>query len=222
MSSKSYTVVHSEHSQNTTFTKSGVQRSIRLDTVSIPPWPDALAGLLGRTPWPDALPPHLTGRLTARRHLVERRGLQNQILSKGIGTTKIGMFEDELPDVYIRGAGLYKAKLNAENPIGTIQSIEHAIRSFDSSAEDEEMRIAKLEKTLKDYKEQAGKPFEHEAKLKELVLQQKELNAALDLDKNAQQVAEAASSEGASTEPEAVSGHVGRLAARGERSLRVR
>jgi hypothetical protein len=37
--------------------------------------------------------------------------------------------------------------------------------------------------------EQAGRPFEHEARLKELLVRQAELNAALDLDKGERQVA---------------------------------
>jgi hypothetical protein len=44
---------------------------------------------------------------------------------------------------------------------------------------------------LADYKAQMGKPFEHEARLKELLAKQAQLNAALDLDKHeAQTVAE--------------------------------
>lgn len=117
-----------------------------------------------------------------------------------------------MPDVYVRGAGLYKAKLNAENPIGTIQSIEHAIRSFDSSAEDDEMRIAKLEGTLRDYKEHAGKPFEHEVR-------QKELNAMLDLDKNAQQVAQDAEAETPDPDQSTVT-HAERLGSRIRHSVR--
>jgi hypothetical protein len=42
---------------------------------------------------------------------------------------------------------------------------------------------------LEDYEEQLGKPFEYEARLKELLAKQAELNAALDLDKGERQVA---------------------------------
>jgi hypothetical protein len=42
---------------------------------------------------------------------------------------------------------------------------------------------------LGDFQEQAGKAFEHEARLKELLGRQAELNAALDLDKGERQVA---------------------------------
>ncbi len=48
---------------------------------------------------------------------------------------------------------------------------------------------ARLEKSLAEYQAQADKPFDHEARMKELLLRQAELNAALDLDKNETQVA---------------------------------
>jgi hypothetical protein len=42
---------------------------------------------------------------------------------------------------------------------------------------------------LGDFSEQAGRPYEHEAKLKDLLIRQAQLNALLDLDKGEQQVA---------------------------------
>lgn len=33
-----------------------------------------------------------------------------------------------VPDLFIRGAGTYAAHLNADNPAGTMQSIEHTLR----------------------------------------------------------------------------------------------
>ena len=85
--------------------------------------------------------------------------------------------------------GFYGAQLNPENPVGTMQSIEHALRTFDKSLADERERLARCEKMLGDYQEQLGKPFEHEARLKELLIKQAALNAALDLDKGERQVA---------------------------------
>jgi len=54
----------------------------------------------------------------------------------------------------------------------------------------------RLDKTLTDYQAQAKRPFEHEARLKELLARQDQLNAALYLDKSDVQAAEA------TTEPE--------------------
>ena len=77
--------------------------------------------------------------------------------------------------------------------------------------------LAKLEKTRDDYMGQSNKPFEHEHRIKELLVRQAQLNTALDLDKGEQhQVAEAVDGP----EPDIASQHpqpgsfVARLAAR--------
>jgi N12 class adenine-specific DNA methylase len=112
-----------------------------------------------------------------------------EILSRGHGTSTFGG-EERSPDLFVRGAGFYSAHLNAENHTGTVQSIEHVLRTLDRLAEDEQSRIANLEKSLADYQAQAGKPFEHEQKLRELLAREKQLNDSLDLDKGERQLAE--------------------------------
>ncbi len=97
-----------------------------------------------------------------------------------------------VPDVFIRGAGTYTAHINADNPLDTMQSIEHTIRTFDKAAEDEHGQIERLEKTLTDYQAQANRPFDHETRLKELLARQAQLNATLDLDKSDAQATEPA------------------------------
>lgn len=97
-----------------------------------------------------------------------------------------------VPDLFIRGAGTYGAHLNADNPIGAMQSIEHTLRALDKAAEDESHQIERLEKTLSDYQAQANRPFEHEVRLKELLARQAQINAALDLDKSDAQAVEPA------------------------------
>jgi hypothetical protein len=120
-----------------------------------------------------------------------------EILSRGRGTTLlINSDEERLPELFIRGASIYKAQLNAENPIGTMQSIEHALRSLDKAATDERERAARAEKMLADFEEQAGRPYEHEVRLQELLVRQAQLNALLDLDKGERQVAPEAGAEG--------------------------
>jgi hypothetical protein len=120
-----------------------------------------------------------------------------EILSRGRGATLLVTSDDErLPELFIRNAGIYKAQLNAENPVGTMQSIEYALRSLDKAAADEQERTARAEKMLGDFQEQAGRPYEHEARLRELLTRQAELNAALDLDKGERQIAPAAEAEG--------------------------
>ena len=69
-------------------------------------------------------------------------------------------------ELFVRGTGFYGAQLNADNPVGTIQSIEHALRALDKSMADEKDRLARCEKMLADFQEQMGKPFEYEARLR--------------------------------------------------------
>jgi N12 class adenine-specific DNA methylase len=94
------------------------------------------------------------------------------------------------PDLFVRGREVYKANLNPDNPQGTVSSIEHALRSLDRRAEDEQREIDRWEKALADYRTQLGRPFEHEERLKELLARQAQLNACLDLDKHDAQIAD--------------------------------
>jgi hypothetical protein len=110
--------------------------------------------------------------------------------------SQAGPFKDSDPDIYVRGAATYKANLNPDNPAGTLMSIDHVLRHFDRRAEEEQRDIEQKEKALADYKAQLNRPFEHEAKLKDLLAKQAQLNASLDLDKHdAQVVAESPEGE---------------------------
>ena len=105
-----------------------------------------------------------------------------EILSRG------SAHKDGEPDLFIRGKETYKANLNLENPLGTIASIEHTLRGLDRRAEQEQQDIERQEKALADYRAQLGRPFEHEARLKDLLAKQAQLNACLDLDKHEAQI----------------------------------
>jgi N12 class adenine-specific DNA methylase len=116
-----------------------------------------------------------------------------EILSKG-KTGGFGMIQEDerIPDVFVRGHATYSAKLNAENPIGTVQSIEHTLRNLDKLAAEQQNRVARIEKELVDYQLQADRPCEYEERLKQLLARQAELNSLLDLDKGDQQGADSA------------------------------
>ena len=86
-----------------------------------------------------------------------------------------------VPSLFVRANGTYTATLNPGNSVGTIQSIEYALRSLERMGEREAEKLQQLESDLAAYRREAEKPFEHEARLKELLLKQTELNAALDL-----------------------------------------
>jgi hypothetical protein len=115
-----------------------------------------------------------------------------EILSRGRATVRLDEQDQHVPELFIRGAGTYTANLNPENPIGTMQSIEHTLRALDRLAEEEKAHIERQEKAFADYKAQLNRAFEHEERLKELTARQAQLNAALDLGKNERQFAEAA------------------------------
>jgi hypothetical protein len=116
-----------------------------------------------------------------------------EILSKGKSGGFGTVHEDErIPHLLVRGRSMYSANLNATNPVGTVQSIEHALRNMDKLAAEQRSRVARIEKELADYQSQADRPFEHEERLKQLLTRQSDLNAFLDLDKGDQQGADSA------------------------------
>jgi N12 class adenine-specific DNA methylase len=116
-----------------------------------------------------------------------------EILSKGKGSGFGPVPEDErVPELFVRGRATYSANLNPANPIGTVQSIEHTLRSLDKLASEQQDRLARAQKQLSDYQSQVDRPFEHEYRLKQLLGRQAELNSRLDLDKGEQQGADAA------------------------------
>ncbi len=96
--------------------------------------------------------------------------------------------EGETPYVYLRGKQTHEAYLNQENALGTIASIENALRRLDRFAEEEQTELERREKALADYLEQLNRPFEHEERLREFILKQQEINRSLDLDKGDSQV----------------------------------
>jgi len=86
-----------------------------------------------------------------------------QILSRGRSGGFGTVHEDErIPQLFVRGRATYSANLNATNPVGTVQSIEHTLRNLDKLAAEQRNRVERIEKELTDYQSQAGRPFEHE------------------------------------------------------------
>jgi hypothetical protein len=116
-----------------------------------------------------------------------------EILSRGkSGGFGLAQEDERIPHLFVRGRATYSAKLNAANPVGTIQSIEHTLRNLDRLAAEQQTRVARIEKELADYRSQADRPFEHEERLKQLLARQNELNSLLDLDKGDQQGSDSA------------------------------
>ena len=67
------------------------------------------------------------------------------ILSRGKGSG-LGLIQEEQspPDLFIRGRATYSANLSPENPIGTIQSIEHSLRSLDKMAAEQNQILTRV------------------------------------------------------------------------------
>ena len=116
-----------------------------------------------------------------------------EILSRG-RSGGFGMLQEDerVPELFVRGRATYSANLNATNPVGTVQSIEHTLRNLDRLATEQQNRVTRIEKELADYQSQADRPFEHEERLKQLLTRQSELNSLLDLDKGDQQAGDSA------------------------------
>ncbi len=95
---------------------------------------------------------------------------------------------DHEPDIFVKGALNYRIQLNPDNPVGTMQSIEYALRQLDRRAQEEDEYAERQQKALAEFKTQLGRSFEHDDRLKELTRKQSELNALLDLDKGEHQV----------------------------------
>jgi N12 class adenine-specific DNA methylase/GGDEF domain-containing protein len=95
--------------------------------------------------------------------------------------------------VEVRGFGngntalLLTGKGTRSAPSGTVGSLEYAAKNLEGELKNYRAALAGLEKKLADMKAEAERPFEHEAKLAELVKKQEALNSRLDLDKSDQQ-----------------------------------
>ena len=74
-----------------------------------------------------------------------------EVLSRGKSAGFGALQEDErIPDVFVRGHATYIANLSASNPIGTVQSIERALRNLDKLAVEQRSRVTRIEKELAD------------------------------------------------------------------------
>ncbi|WP_052888108.1 DEAD/DEAH box helicase family protein [Thermogemmatispora carboxidivorans] len=92
------------------------------------------------------------------------------------------------PRLYLRGRNSYEISVNMGNPLGTIASIDYALRRLDHSAEVELAAIKRMEKELADYQVQHGRIFEHEEQWQAMQEKQRQINQRLELGKDEAQV----------------------------------
>lgn len=81
---------------------------------------------------------------------------------------------------------------SANTALGCVRTLEHAANSIEDRIEEAETTLMQHKKRLTDLHAELDKPFDREERLMELIVRQREIDAALDLDKNQ---AGAASSE---------------------------
>jgi N12 class adenine-specific DNA methylase len=93
-------------------------------------------------------------------------------------------FRSSLPDTLtLQGVLHYSAKVSP-SPIGIISSLEHAARSIEENLSAQRTDLVQAKKNLTDLSALIGRPFEHDARHRELQTRQAELVQALDLTKN--------------------------------------
>jgi len=125
-----------------------------------------------------------TALITAIAASQGERGLRKHGSFQGLDICSRHQPDGGLPELLLRAAASYTAHLNPDSPLGTIQSIERTLRGLDTLFEKKTQELQRLDKTIAEYRTQAERPFEHEARLKELLARQAEPNATLDLNKN--------------------------------------
>jgi N12 class adenine-specific DNA methylase/2'-5' RNA ligase len=92
---------------------------------------------------------------------------------------------EALAPIRIKGSKTYAANANTEgNPLGTLASIRYHIETIDQDVKAISKSIADATHKQRELQALIDRPFEHEAKLKDLLAKQQQLNAELDLNKN--------------------------------------
>jgi hypothetical protein len=145
----------------------------------------------------------------------EGRELKLNRLGHYKGFTLMSSFsgrKGETPKIYLCGKHTYETNLNPENALGTIASIEYALRRLDRDAEEEQSRCERMEKALAGYREQLNRSFEYDDRLRVICMKQQEINKLLDLDKGD---AQAVANDKVQQDDQATDTFVEHLAARG-------
>ena len=93
---------------------------------------------------------------------------------------------------YLRGRHTYGIYISPQNPLGNLSGLESELRQLDRYAEGAQAECERKEKALADYREQLGRPFDQEERLRELLVKQEDINRSLDLDKSDTQIVDEA------------------------------
>jgi hypothetical protein len=86
------------------------------------------------------------------------------------------------PCFILKGRGTYSAN-HSEHPQGMVRVIENLANSLEERLAEAQKDLVRAAKRLADILAELAKPFDKEARLTQLLTRQREINAALDLDK---------------------------------------
>ena len=116
---------------------------------------------------------------------------------------------DEKVSVLIHGKNTYQSNVS-DNALGTISSLEHALRSFETRLRERELDLQQSTKQREELTRHQSQPFEYEDKLTAAAKRQQEIVTSLDLTKNqaSAAVGESPAEEAAIAEAPAVSSRV--------------
>src|SRR5438445_67767 len=78
--------------------------------------------------------------------------------------------------------------ISPQNPLGNLSGLESELRRLDRYAEAARVECERNETALADYREQLGRPFEQDERLRALLAKQADINRSLDLDKSDTQI----------------------------------
>lgn len=100
-------------------------------------------------------------------------------------------------DGYVKGENSYFFSLNETNPLGTMQSLEAAVRNMEMRLDNRKLRLEELTKEQEQRKQELDTPFNKQAELEKLMKQKKEIDGQLDIkNRGAGEVATADTEEG--------------------------
>jgi hypothetical protein len=134
------------------------------------------------------------------RVFVERKEAGNEILRHALylkgrnAYEEIGIYAGFRLFLKSQAEGFHQQRLIArgkaehigtisESEVGTIASLEYALKGIEKRLADRREALAESEKRLEGLKTEIAKPFQHEEKLRELLHKQYEIEKQLDLDK---------------------------------------
>lgn len=125
---------------------------------------------------------------------------------------------DQKVDVVIRGKESYGANIT-DTALGTIRSVEDAIRGLDARAATFEKQIADAQRAVTQLQPKVGASFEHEERFQALTKRQDEIEQQLDLTKNS---VETQGEDTKAVDDELVEKPIKRIHSPGRRSQSVR